>query len=404
MQTNISQAFKHSVEGEEANDILRSCVHCGFCTATCPTYQLLGDELDGPRGRIYLIKQLLEGAQVTTKTQTHLDRCLTCRACETTCPSGVRYGRLVDIGRHYVEQQVPRPLFDKFVRYMLRKVIPYPRIFSTLLTLGKWVKPILPAVLKSKIPLTQKRQPWPTRRHVRRMLILEGCTQSVVSAGTNLSTARVLDKLGISISAAKQAGCCGALSQHLSAHEEALNFMRRNIDAWWPAIARQDVEAIITTASGCGVMLKEYGDLLKHDAVYADMARRVSDLAKDISEILFNENIASIQVKNKNRKVAFHNPCSLQHGQKLHGVTESILEKAGITLLAVADAHLCCGSSGTYSILQAKLSEQFRESKLEALQKNKPDVIATANIGCQMHLAAKAGVPVVHWIELLDEA
>ena len=221
MQTNISQAFKHSVEGEEANDILRSCVHCGFCTATCPTYQLLGDELDGPRGRIYLIKQLLEGAQVTTKTQTHLDRCLTCRACETTCPSGVRYGRLVDIGRHYVEQQVPRPLFDKFVRYMLRKVIPYPRIFSTLLTLGKLFKPILPAVLKSKIPLTQQWQPWPTRRHVRRMLILEGCTQSVVSAGTNLSTARVLDKLGISISAAKQAGCCGALSQHLSAHEEA---------------------------------------------------------------------------------------------------------------------------------------------------------------------------------------
>ena len=404
MQTNISQAFKQSVEGEEANDILRSCVHCGFCTATCPTYQLLGDELDGPRGRIYLIKQLLEGAQVTTKTQTHLDRCLTCRACETTCPSGVRYGRLVDIGRHYVEQQVSRPLLDKFVRYMLRKVIPYPRIFSTLLTLGKLFKPILPAVLKSKIPLTQQRQPWPTRRHVRRMLILEGCTQSVVSAGTNLSTARVLDKLGISISAAKQAGCCGALSQHLSAHEEALNFMRRNIDAWWPAIARQDVEAIITTASGCGVMLKEYGDLLKHDAVYADMARRVSDLAKDISEILFNENIASIQVKNKNRKVAFHNPCSLQHGQKLHGVTESILEKAGITLLAVADAHLCCGSAGTYSILQATLSEQLRENKLEALQKNKPDVIATANIGCQMHLAAKAGVPVVHWIELLDES
>ena len=404
MQTNISQAFKHSVEGEEANDILRSCVHCGFCTATCPTYQLLGDELDGPRGRIYLIKQLLEGAQVTTKTQTHLDRCLTCRACETTCPSGVRYGRLVDIGRHYVEQQVPRPLLDKFVRYMLRKVIPYPRIFSTLLTLGKLFKPILPAVLKSKIPLTQQRQPWPTRRHVRRMLILEGCTQSVVSAGTNLSTARVLDKLGISISAAKQAGCCGALSQHLSAHEEALNFMRRNIDAWWPAIARQDVEAIITTASGCGVMLKEYGDLLKHDAVYAGMARRVSDLAKDISEILFNENIANIQIKNKNRKVAFHNPCSLQHGQKLHGVTESILEKAGITLLAVADAHLCCGSAGTYSILQATLSEQLRENKLEALQKNKPDVIATANIGCQMHLAAKAGVPVVHWIELLDES
>lgn len=404
MQTQISEQFRQSAEAEEANAILRSCVHCGFCTATCPTYQLLGDELDGPRGRIYLIKQLLEGAEVTRKTQTHLDRCLSCRSCETTCPSGVRYGRLVDIGREFVEHRVSRPLAESVKRFFLRKIIPYPKRFALLLSAAKVLKPILPATMQTKIPMMQAPQPLPSIRHGRRMLILQGCAQSVVTANTNAATVRVLDKLGISVTAVKQAGCCGAVSHHLSAHDESLDFMRRNIDAWWSHIAHDDIEAIVVTASGCGVMIKEYGALLKHDPVYAEMAQRVSALAKDISEVMASESLSVLQPGNKNRKVAFHSPCTLQHGQKLNGVVETILAKAGFELTQVADAHLCCGSAGTYSILQEKLSQQLLENKLTALQVHKPDVIATANIGCQMHLASRAGIPVVHWVELLDES
>ena len=402
MQTQISEKYKHTPEAKEANAILRSCVHCGFCTATCPTYQLLGDELDGPRGRIYLIKQMLEDGKVTQKTQMHLDRCLSCRSCETTCPSGVRYGRLIDIGRRLVEHKVSRSIIETVMRLMLRKIIPYPTRFSALLRLANFIKPVLPVQLKEKLPVIQLKEAWPQIRRSRRMLIMEGCAQSVVSAGTNTSAARVLDKLGISVTAVKQAGCCGAVSHHLSAHEESLNFIRRNIDAWWSYIAQNDVEAIVVTASGCGVMIKEYGTLLKHDPIYAEMAERVSALSKDLSEVLAAENLNSLQVVNKFRRVSYQSPCTLQHGQKLSGVVESILAKAGITLMPVADSHLCCGSAGTYSVLQPKLSEQLRTNKLAALLKNKPDIIATANIGCQMHLAAKAGVPVMHWIELLD--
>ncbi|HEX5637413.1 MAG TPA: glycolate oxidase subunit GlcF, partial [Gammaproteobacteria bacterium] len=283
MQTNISKQYQGSTEAEEANAILRSCVHCGFCTATCPTYQLLGDELDGPRGRIYLIKQMLEGGGVTRKTQTHLDRCLTCRSCETTCPSGVRYGRLVDIGRYLVDKTISRSWLEQTKRFLLRKIIPYPQRFSALLNLGLKFKSILPEKLQRKFPAIQTGRRWPQIRHARRMLILEGCAQSIVTASTNSAAVHVLDKLGISVTAVKQAGCCGAVSHHLSAHEEALAFMRRNIDAWWSYISKDDVEAIVTTASGCGVMIKDYGELLKHDVVYAEMARRVSLLAKDIS-------------------------------------------------------------------------------------------------------------------------
>ena len=314
MQTNLSETYRGTPEGQEAETILRACVHCGFCAATCPTYQLLGDELDSPRGRIYLIKQLLEGEPVSAKTQLHLDRCLTCRACETTCPSGVRYGRLVDIGRELIERKISRNPFATLTRFLLRRLIPYPRRFSALLNLGLLVKPLLPHVLKNKIPDAQAKTPWPQQSHARKMLVLEGCAQRSVSANTNVATARVLHRIGIQLLTAPKAGCCGAVSQHLSAHEEALNFMRNNIDAWWPFI-EQGIEAIIITASGCGTVVKDYGELLKNDPIYRDKAKRVSLLAKDISEILRDENIPTAKLKSATIRVAFHSPCTLQHGQ-----------------------------------------------------------------------------------------
>jgi glycolate oxidase iron-sulfur subunit len=397
MQTKITAEFSSTAQGREADSILRTCVHCGFCTATCPTYQLLGDELDGPRGRIYLIKQMLEGHPVTEKTRSHLDRCLTCRACETTCPSGVRYGRLVDIGRDIVEEKVPRNIANTFVRYMLRQVFPYPDRFGFLLKIGHLFKPLLPKALAKNIPAKQKITTWPQRTHARSMLVLQGCVQSVATPNTNIASARILDHLGIRLIAADGAGCCGAVSHHLSASEEALDFMRRNIDAWWSHI-EQGVEAIVITASGCGAVVKDYGLLLQHDAAYAEKAKKVSELTKDISEVLLHETLPKTQNKTK---VAFHSPCTLQHGQQLAGVVETILQNAGFELCEITDPHLCCGSAGTYSILQAKLSQQLLKNKVQALEANQPEIIATANIGCQLHLATGASTPIVHWIELL---
>ncbi|MDH5485025.1 MAG: glycolate oxidase subunit GlcF [Gammaproteobacteria bacterium] len=402
MQTKISNQFLTNPDIEDAESILRSCVHCGFCTATCPTYQLLGDELDGPRGRIYLIKQVLEGNEISSRTQTHLDRCLTCRSCETTCPSGVRYGRLVEIGREIVDQQVPRRLLQGISRILLRKIVPYPRRFAIFYKLGLWVRPVLPVSLKRKLPQPQVAGSTTVIEKKRKMLVLQGCVQSVVTPQTNRAATRILQKLDIELITAASAGCCGAVSHHLSAAEEGLDFMRRNIDAWWPYI-EQGAEAIVMTASGCGVVVKDYADLLKHDTAYADKARRVSELAKDISEVLQLENISAVTTKSSARKVAFHSPCTLQHGQKVTGVVEQILQNAGFTLTPVKDAHLCCGSAGTYSLLQPKLSQQLLDNKLSALECEQPDLIVTGNIGCQMHMASKAQVPVKHWLELLDE-
>jgi len=402
MQTTINHKFLTNPDVEDAESILRSCVHCGFCTATCPTYQLLGDELDGPRGRIYLIKQVLEGNEISSRTQSHLDRCLTCRSCETTCPSGVRYGRLVEIGREIVDQQVPRNLLQRMSRKLLRKIVPYPQRFAMLYKLGLLFRPVLPATLKRKLPLPQTTSNIIVASKARKMLVLQGCVQSVVTPQTNQAATRILQKLDIELIAAPEAGCCGAVSHHLSAPEEGLDFMRRNIDAWWPII-EQGVEAIVVTASGCGAVIKDYVDLLKHDTHYADKARRVSALAKDISEILHGENLAAVTTEQSASKVAFHSPCTLQHGQKITGVVEQILQKAGFTLTHVEDSHLCCGSAGTYSILQPKLSQQLLDNKLSALQCEQPDLIATANIGCQMHMASKAQVPVKHWLELIDK-
>jgi len=402
MQTEIVEQYLRTPEGQEAESILRSCVHCGFCTATCPTYQLLGDELDGPRGRIYQIKQVLEGKPVSQKTQQHLDRCLSCRSCETTCPSGVQYGRLVDIGRNIVEEKVKRSLSERAKRFLLRKVIPNQKVFGSGLVLARFIAPLLPYKLKRKIPAKQKQTAWPGRSHTRKMLVLDGCVQPLTAPETNAASARVLDKLGIQLIKAKGAGCCGAVSHHLSAHEEGLDTMRRNIDAWWPYV-EQGVEAIINTASGCGVVVKDYGKLLQHDKKYAAKAAKISHLAKDLSEILVAEDLGRFKLNSPTR-VAFQSPCTLQHGQKLAGAVESILLQAGYTLTEVNDAHLCCGSAGTYSILQSDLSQQLLQNKLNSLQAGSPEIIATANIGCQMHIATQADVPVKHWIELLEKA
>lgn len=410
MQTSIIDKFLKTADGKEAQSILTSCVHCGFCTATCPTYQLLGDELDSPRGRIYLIKQVLEGQEVTRKTQQHLDRCLTCRSCETTCPSGVRYSRLLDIGRNIVERKIKRPLSEVSIRWILRHLLPYSKPFTILLRIGQSLSPLMPSIVKKKIPPRKHTSSWPTVIDSKRtMLVLDGCVQPATSPNTNAATARVLSRLGIKLVRAARAGCCGAVSYHLSAHEEGLNAMRKNIDAWWPYIttnSENPAEAIIMTASGCGAMVKEYGDLLVHDSAYAEKAKRVSDLCKDISEVLIEEDL-TVLPKNKNNKiktVSFHSPCTLQHAQQITGTVENILQQAGYRLTNVIDSHLCCGSAGTYSISQPKLSQQLLVNKLTFLEKEKPDCIATANIGCQMHLETKSTVPVKHWVELLDEA
>jgi glycolate oxidase iron-sulfur subunit len=402
METSIIDRFRETPEGREADAILRTCVHCGFCTATCPTYQLLGDELDGPRGRIYLIKQVLEGQDPTRRTQQHLDRCLTCRACETTCPSGVRYAHLADIGRGIVEEMVKRPLHERLARSGLRLLLPYPDRFKILLRLGQLFRPLLPGSLKQKVPATRVATPWPESLQARSMLVLEGCAQKAATPNTNAAAARVLERLGISLIRETSAGCCGAVSYHLSAQVEGLNAMRRNIDAWWPHI-EEGAEAIIITASGCGAMVKDYGQALKDDPAYAEKAVRISAMAKDICEVLASEDLAPLHINGAGKRIAFQSPCSLQHGQKLPGVVENILQRLGFELTPIADGHLCCGSAGTYSVLQPELSGQLLVNKLSALEAGRPELIATANIGCQLHFETKANLPVKHWIELIDE-
>jgi glycolate oxidase iron-sulfur subunit len=399
MQTAINETLKKTALGQEADSILRACVHCGFCNATCPTYQILGDELDGPRGRIYLIKQALEGKPVSRKTQQHLDRCLTCLACETTCPSGVRYSHLLDIGRHWVKQQISDSWFESVKRHILRFILPYPQRFKHFLRLGQGLRPFLPLRLKQNIPVHQSIPvTWPLTQHARTMLILQGCVQSALSPNINARTAQVFDRLGISLLRAE--GCCGAIDQHLAAPEKARQLMRQNIDRWWSLI-EAGTEALVITASGCGSLVKEYGYYLQSDPQYAEKAAYISKITYDISEILAKEDLSIFQNKGQNRPIVFHAPCSLQHGQKITGLVESILKLVGFQLIPVPDAHLCCGSAGTYSILQKELSQQLLEDKIMALENGKPELIATANIGCLVHLASKAAMPVVHWIELL---
>jgi glycolate oxidase iron-sulfur subunit len=410
MQTQITDILLNTAEGKEAEAILRSCVHCGFCTATCPTYQLLGDEDDGPRGRIYLIKAVLEGNPATEKTQQHLDRCLTCRSCETTCPSGVDYHRLLDIGRAEVDQQVPRSRLQNILRWLIVSIMPERKIFSPLMVLGQFFRFMLPASLKEKVPpRSRTRLTAPTTVHQRQMLMLEGCVQPAMAPNINTATLRVLDALNISVKATPKAGCCGALRHHLNAQQAAKIDMRRNIDAWSSAL-QSGAEAIIINASGCGAQVNDYGKLFANELDYAQKANTVAKHSFDIAEILIKEEntlIEKLQASAsaiQGKKVAFHSPCTLQHGQGIVGVVERILGAAGYDVLSVNDSHLCCGSAGTYSIFEPALSKQLRDNKLTALNAGQPDVIATANIGCLTHMMPASNVPVKHWVELIDEA
>ncbi len=422
MQTQLAPEYQNTPEGREAEAILRKCVHCGFCTATCPTYQILGDELDGPRGRIYLMKQVLEGQAPTRATQRHLDRCLTCRNCESTCPSGVDYGHLVDIGRKLVDAKVPRPMSESVVRWALKEGLPSP-LFAPAMALGQWVRPLLPAALKNKVPARQDAGRWPERRHARRMLMLAGCVQPAMSPNINSATARVLDAAGIEVVLADKAGCCGAVKFHLNDQDGGRAQMRANIDAWWPHI-EAGAEAIVMNASGCGVSVKEYGHLLRDEPAYAEKAARVSALTRDLSELLPDLVPALAPLlrgkdaekgadkgadKGTSKGLAkapalvFHPPCTLQHGQKLRGGVEKHLAALGFAVrIASNESHLCCGSAGTYSVLNPDISYQLRDRKLANLEPQAHEVIISANIGCITHLQSGTEVPVRHWVEVLD--
>ena len=404
MQTALADFIRDTPEGAEADAILRKCVHCGFCTATCPTYLLLGDENDSPRGRIYLMKQALEGHGVTDKTRLHLDRCLTCRACETTCPSGVQYGRLLDIGRKLVEEKAARPLEQRVKRRVLGEVLPRRWLFGPLLKLGRLAKPLLPSKLAEMVPASAPAAgAWPAPRHPRKVLALAGCVQPALAPDINAAAARVLDRIGVSLIEAPGTGCCGALRFHLGYQEAGLADMRALIDAWWPQV-EAGAEAIVMTASGCGATVKEYGHLLRHDPRYAAKAARISALTRDICEVIDAE-LGRLEplLRAKGGRVAFHPPCTLQHGLRLRGATEKLLERAGFELAPVPDSHLCCGAAGTYSILEPALSERLKANKLAALASGEPEQIATANIGCLVHLQAGTKIPVKHWIVALEE-
>ena len=413
MQTNLAPEYKGTADGMAAEAILRKCVHCGFCTATCPTYQLLGDELDGPRGRIYLMKQVLEGATPTRKTQMHLDRCLTCRNCETTCPSGVDYAHLLDIGRKLVDEKVPRPLGERALRWALKEGLPSP-LFGPAMKMGQLVRPLMPAALKNKVPPKQNAGEWPTATHARKVLMLLGCAQPAMAPNINSATARVLDAAGVQTVIAPKAGCCGAVKFHLNDQDGGKAEMRANIDAWWPHVQGQPgtpgVEAIVMNASGCGVTIKDYGHILHDDPVYAAKAARISELTQDVSEWLpeLTQKLGH-KIKAAAGTVAFHPPCTLQHGQKLRGGVERYMGELGFNIKVTGcEAHLCCGSAGTYSVLNPELSYQLRDRKLghlnETFGEAGPDVIVSANIGCITHLQSGTTTPVRHWIEVLDEA
>jgi len=403
VETHLADWIKDTPDGAEADSILRACVHCGFCNATCPTYQVLGDELDGPRGRIYQIKQMLEGQPPGRSTLVHLDRCLSCMNCETTCPSGVRYGRLVEIGRRHAEMRVRRPVRERIARSLLRFVLLRRRVFDIAVRVGRLLRPALPGQWRGKLPRSRDAGAWPQRTHARKVLLLRGCVQPALLPAIDAATARVLDALGIEAVVAQGSGCCGAIEFHNSAEEGARASARRNIDAWWTHL-EAGAEAIVVNASGCGAMIKDYARLLAGDAAYAEKAARISNAARDLAEFLapHARQLAALRGRAAASRIAFHPPCTLQHTQKLRGAVEGLLVTLGAEVVPVADAHLCCGAAGTYALLQPKLSRELRRRKLDNLTRNAPQMILSANIGCLAHLEPHSEVPVRHWIEWVD--
>jgi glycolate oxidase iron-sulfur subunit len=405
METRLADWIKGTAQGDTANAILRACVHCGFCNATCPTYQLLGDELDGPRGRIYQIKQVLEGTPATRSTQLHLDRCLTCRACETTCPSGVDYGHLVDIGRAVVESQVRRPFNERLVHWLLREGLTRPQLFGSALRLGRALRAVMPQVLRTKLRPHRAPGAWPRRVHARKVLLLNGCTQPAMAPSIDAATARVLDVIGVQALVAARSGCCGAIRHHLNDQPGALNNARRNIDAWWPQLESGAIEAIVINASGCALMVREYAWLLRDDPAYAARARRVTDATRDLVEFLGPELALLRRCAGPPAitRIALHKPCTQQHGLRLNDNVDQLLSALGAQLLPVSEPHLCCGSAGTYSLVQPQLAFELRERKLMHLSHAQPELILSANIGCIAHLASGTPLPVWHWIEWVDK-
>jgi glycolate oxidase iron-sulfur subunit len=401
VQTQLPAEYIATDRGRRANEILRSCVHCGFCNATCPTYQLSGDELDGPRGRIYLIKEFLEGAQSPARVTEHLDRCLTCRACETTCPSGVAYGELAEIARAEIGPQ--RAGIQGGLRRFLQWLVPNPRRLRLLSRLGKYARFALPRPLAAQVPNQVTQALVANTQGSRQILLLQGCAQQVTTGGVNQALQDLLQTRGIGVMTSPMEGCCGSLDLHLGDEDKTLKAVRNNVDALYPLLGT--VDAIVSTASGCGVTVKDYGRLLAAEPEYAERAAKVAAATLDVSEYLSRklpESAQPLKAIHPGMRVAWHAPCSLQHGQQSEGVVESLLTNAGYALVPVQDAHLCCGSAGTYSVLQPVWAEQLRENKLRALQREAPDMIATANVGCQTHLAMGANTPVVHWIELVS--
>ena len=403
MYTQLHSRFTGSRDAEAARAVISACVHCGFCNATCPTYLDGGDERDGPRGRIYLIRQLLETGTATQRTQLHLDRCLTCRNCETTCPSGVQYGELLDVGRTILESDLRRSPRDAVLRWCVKQIVPHRRRFAFVLALARAARPLLPRALQAKVPEKVAVAQTSPESLARTMLVVDGCAQSAATPATNAAARRVFARLGISLITAPQEQCCGALHYHMGDHDRGRDFMRANIDAWWPYV-EAGAEAIISTASGCGVTIKDYGSLLADDEHYSEKARRVASLVRDVAEVIENEDFNALKLTDNATRYALHCPCTLQHGQQLGDRLEGLLSRLGLQLVSCSDSHLCCGSAGSYSILEPRISQRLRDRKLAALTGDTPDVILTANVGCQLHLAGGTEVPVRHWIEVLDYA
>ena len=399
MQTRLRQP--DTPQGQRADAILRRCVHCGFCNATCPTFQLLGDELDGPRGRIYQIKAMLEGESNLDGTRLHLDRCLTCRACETTCPSGVKYSELVEIGREQLAIRLPRPRWQRLQRWALLAIVPVRKRFAAWVRLANPFNPLLPDRFRVPAPDPAGTSNWPTNTHAQEVLLLEGCVQAVLSPGIDRHLAYLLDHIGIRLRPVKQSGCCGAVPHHLDAPDSARQMARTNLDALLPELGPKSL-GILISASACELELREYPQLLTEDPLYREKAQQLAERVLDPAALIAEHLVSDFEARFPGARVALHEPCTLQHGLQRGGALAPLLETLGYAVTPVRDGHLCCGSAGTYSLFQPELSQKLRGDKLENLLADAPDYIVTANIGCLHHLRAASPVPVRHWLELLQ--